>query len=192
MVLNLARPSNPFAPTKEPDWVIAGRSSEASKSTSRLSPARHGTQMTVSPNAPPESSSNASFLFPRHGDSPHQAFPSPSTPLSGSDVARKPAPPVPRKPALLSTSRAEPKGPWSRISASAQMRASNDHRVEGSSFDSRPNAVFSSQLPPPSTPDARGTPSNRGKTGTVVSRTILDEAGEVLEAIPSLQPVRRG
>ncbi|KAL8974010.1 MAG: hypothetical protein Q9197_001756 [Variospora fuerteventurae] len=170
----------------------AGRSPEASKSTSRLSPARHGTQMTVSPNARPESSSNASFLFPRHGDSPHQAFPSPSSPLSGSDVARKPAPPVPRKPALLSTSRAEPKGPRSRISAGAQMRASNDHRVEGSSFDSRPNAVFSSQLPPPSTPDAAGTPSNRGKTGAVVSRTILDEAGEGLEAIPSLQPVRPG
>ncbi|KAL8991409.1 MAG: hypothetical protein Q9177_000157 [Variospora cf. flavescens] len=192
MVLNLARPSNPFAPTNEPDWVIAGRSSEASKSTSRLSPARHGTQMTVSPNARPESSSNASFLFPRQGDSPHQAFPSPSSPLSGSDVARKPAPPVPRKPALLSTSRAQPKGPRSRISAGAQVRASNDHRIEGFSFDSRPNPVFSSQLPPPSTLDAPGTPSDRGKTGTVGSRTILDEAGEGLEAIPSLQPVRPG
>ncbi|KAL9060227.1 MAG: hypothetical protein Q9206_001143 [Seirophora lacunosa] len=191
MVLNLARPSNPFAPTNEPDWVKAGRSPEARTSTSQVPPTLRGTQVTISPNARPGSSSTASFPVFSNGDSRYQAPPSPSSPLSVPDVKRKPAPPVPKKPALLSTSHVGPKGFRSRVSADTHLHASNDRIIEGSSSKGGPNAIFSSRLFPPSALGAPATPSNRGKSSAVGSQNILDEAGEGLEAIPSLQPVRQ-
>lgn len=226
MVLNAARPSNPFTPTNELDWVMVDRSLEAGKSTSGsspppiLPPIRRGTRMTPPSNGLTGVSSNARILSGSSDVSSSKASTSPLSPLDSPDVKRKPAPPVPKKPPVLSRHIAGPGSPDGRTA----VVVPNSRGDEGPKSNQSVTTVFP---PPPRQTDSgrkvpetgtashpakvspntrrvsdqQGRPlpsalnppavsSSRREGSGISPQNILDEDDEGASVIPSLQPSR--
>jgi len=110
MTPNLSRPSNPFTPSDEPDWVrvdkesVAGQlptRSRASPIPPRKLPPPHGSTQSL-PQLPPRRviPQNDGTGTPR-SDSPASQMS--ALTLSTSAGSRKPAPPIPKKPTALSS-----------------------------------------------------------------------------------------
>ena len=108
-VLNNKRPKNPFTPSPEPDWVTVSRPSSHQgpgldgTSESRAPSMRQVSNQTQATNDRIHSRASSGVVSPpsrvaQHSNSPSVA----SVTSSTSSIIRKPAPPVPKKPALLS------------------------------------------------------------------------------------------
>lgn len=112
---NPNRPSNPFTASDEPDWVKVDRSSSAERADFRSHSATDGTaKPAVTRGLPPlfTFAESAPQLPPRPSSSQAQtdgtftgrsSSPSSIPIRPSSSLSRKPAPPVPKKPATLSS-----------------------------------------------------------------------------------------
>ena len=219
-VLNPQRPSNPFTPSPEPDWVTVSRPSSSrdtgdqtgkpSGSASRKLPPPYNPgqppAFAVPPpidtwQAPPSSKSNT--------QSPSTA----SVTSSTSSITRKPAPPVPNKPALLST-------PNRRASQTSRDTVPEQTQNQPLSPTGRqkppPVAGATTRFSPPPPPrratgpvadtqiplrgvreavtrsDGPSLPPRRRRNGEPTNNGLMDEdAGGGGLDIPSLRPQRR-
>ncbi|KAL8895651.1 MAG: hypothetical protein Q9207_008078 [Kuettlingeria erythrocarpa] len=226
IALNPKRPSNPFSPTSEPDWVMVGwsqegRDSESRKNTPPLPPARRGTQATRSPDGHTDACTSAKALSTNSGVASSRAPTSSSSSLTASDLRRKPAPPVPKKPALLSTlsagtdsprrnSTVDSSIPSSAIPATdsrpnvAAIPQSPSRRIgpgtttpsaeldlRSSTLSAKPTSVSQRQKTP-SAEQSAGIPPGKGRGGGHGRRNLLDDDDEGARLIPALQPSRPG
>ncbi|KAL8829894.1 MAG: hypothetical protein Q9170_005979 [Blastenia crenularia] len=154
MALNPARPSNPFTMTSEPDWVLVDRSQEGkpSGSESRTPPAppsRRDTRISPSSNSQSGVQRSRPELALDIGAPGAKTQAGSFSPLVASDLRRKPAPPVPKKPALLSSLSAGPESSRGKVSREPQPTISKGHIDQGSKNTSRPNKVITTPPPPP-------------------------------------------
>ncbi|KAL8857048.1 MAG: hypothetical protein Q9178_006340 [Gyalolechia marmorata] len=213
VMLNPLRPANPFTATTEPDWIAAGRPRKPGGSERRIrTPPKLPAPRTIqnSPRPPDrelEASSTISTpnLFNEELASPTLASPlrSPTT----SSVRRKPAPPVPKKPLLLSNPGREPKiHPRSDDSQHAEdfmtgidcdafVPALAPRNGSGTAISqagrSTSTAAHNDRPPPPSSFKSRTLlTSRRGGDKDSGRETLLDQDDEGAETIPSLQPLR--
>ncbi|KAL8675308.1 MAG: hypothetical protein Q9168_000265 [Polycauliona sp. 1 TL-2023] len=186
VILNPMRPPNPFTATKEPDWIMVGRSEEPRRAERRTS---------TLPSPP--------------GVRPMPPFPSPRRSSTAASMRRKPAPPVPKKPALLSKSGT---GPANRPLDSSGHTSSDDStsgdrssasfstpsqpKISGATI---PQAMPPSSMagnkqgqPPPSSflPRNLSSPRGVGDRGSG-GENLLDQDDEGAKMIPTLQPQRR-
>lgn len=221
MVLNPARPSNPFSLTTEPDWVMVGRAKdygypERNSSIPPAPPSRRGDRRLPPPaNDHPDKSRNALTLATSHGSETSTATMSPLSPSNESDIRRKPAPPVPKKPALLSSpstgasnsprrilegasgdrvintsDRTVPPPAPPRRTASGTTLPRNRPAPHSSSLGGIPT---SSGQRPPSALQRPHPPSRRdGDSSSSPSSNLLDEDIVDGGTIPSLKPLRPG
>ena len=202
-VLNIERPQNPFIPTDEPDW-------EASRATTKRSPALnydHGKDQkshdvsSVSDWGNPVPLENNLGLLREEvelrGGGSRRSSQSPAVSKSP-NVARKTAPPVPKKPALLSSPHASQEG---KINDRESMSRSI---TGGQSFFNVEAKRNFPPTPPPGRNRQQGKdgrraigsdepPSSPRDIGTIVpvSNALMDDEIEGANTIPSLQPVRR-
>lgn len=202
-MLNNHRPSNPFHPSPEPDWVTVSRPS-SSKTSHKLPP-------PLKPVQSPASTLPQGQRTPRGVPNP----PSPSTASiassTSSTISRKPAPPVPRKPALLSRSSndqssltdtpyktfntpsstaSSARKPESPGQMSKGLASPPPRRASGLSSGS-PNATVSSrQVSDSAQYDGPPLPSRRGGGGKSSSVGLMDEDDGGVVGIPSLQPLQ--
>ena len=169
MIVNPARPSNPFGLTSEPDWVVVGRPQETGSPASRSSP-----RPVTLPRTKTKSTSSLDGQQKSHGMTPvltisnniptSTTVTSPLSPSVASDVKRKPAPPIPKKPALLSTSSIGAERPNNRTvgeSKTAIPNSSND----GERWNiGNPKSTLPPAPPPSQRPDS-DIPSSRTGLG---------------------------
>lgn len=203
-VLNIERPRNPFMPTNEPDW-------EATRATARRNPAlnydyrKDRKSYDLSPVSdwndplPPGNSSGLlrEEVELRETES-RRSSQSPAMSKSP-NVIRKTAPPIPKKPALLSNPYNSREGKVDDQGKSASMSLTGGQNV----FDDEVKRTF-----PPSPPPGRnrqqkqdrrrgkgsdGPPPSPRDIGTIVSASsaLMDDEIEGANTIPSLQPVCR-
>jgi len=108
-VPNPRRPSNPFTPTTEPDWIVVPKyasspsyrgPSTPSSTLSKSSPQTSATSLHRIPSGRGVINGGASSFVP---PLPSRASSFASSTSSSASLARKPAPPVPKKPVLLSS-----------------------------------------------------------------------------------------
>ena len=172
-VLNEKRPSNPFTPTTEPDWKTKSTPVRAKSRTTTLrdpqsaQPRFNGTQ-ALSSKADQDTKEQEAAA-----KAPILRTPSVVSTLSTtSSVTRKPAPPVPRKPPLLTRpSDQQPKPPQGTAKSAI-----------------KPTPVL--------TPVDDGPPLPPRRTRAEVRNTkgLMDEDDDSLDragSIPSLQPTRK-
>ena len=202
-MLNIERPRNPFIATDEPDW-------EATRATARRSPAlnydyrKDRKSYDVSPvpdwNDPLPIEDSSGLLREevelREAES-RRSSQSPAMSKSP-NVERKTAPPIPKKPALLSNPHNSQEGKVDDQGKSAS-RLSGGQNV----FDEEAKRGF-----PPTPPPGRnrqqkedrrralgsdGLPPSPKNNSTIVSASsaLMDDEIEGANTIPSLQPVRR-
>ena len=190
-MLNIERPRNPFIPTDEPDW-------KASKATIRRSPApsydhrmdRKSHDVSPVPDwddsLPLEKSSGLlrEQVELRGGESRHSS--------QSLNVARRTAPPIPKKPALLSNphNSQESKINDQAKSASRPLPGGQNLLYEEAkkSFPATPPPGRNRQR----ATESDGPPSPRNIGAVVsVSNALMDDEIEGANTIPSLQPVRR-
>ena len=202
-VLNIERPRNPFIPTDEPDW-------EATRATARRSPAlnydyrKDRKSYDVSPvsdwndSLQPENSSG--LLGEEVGLRETESRRSSQLPAMSKspNVIRKTAPPIPKKPALLSNPQNSREGKFDYQGKSASMSLTGGQNV----FDEEAKGSFP-PIPPPGRnrhqkqdgrrkgPDEP--PPSPRDIGTVVSvsSALMDVEIAGANTVPSLQPVRR-
>ncbi|KAL8970521.1 MAG: hypothetical protein Q9183_001480 [Haloplaca sp. 2 TL-2023] len=109
VVLNPARPLNPFSPTREPDWVMMAKAKETelperNSSTPPVPPSRRGDRRLAplqlehlgNPRTPLS-------LAPAHASVIPATPASPPSSAIEPNMQRKPAPPIPKKPTVLSS-----------------------------------------------------------------------------------------
>ncbi|KAF2239352.1 hypothetical protein EV356DRAFT_502391 [Viridothelium virens] len=173
---NPNRPSNPFAPSSEPDWV---KVEKPPGGLSRTSSWQVDGSSDAKPPPPPRNLPSRKLPPPinpppNNGTIPHLLDRSPSISSTASDRAsilskqtsRKPAPPIPKKPKNLSSPTAEPSSPAT-------------------------STVSDAPLPPPrsSIPSAKSTPTPPApRRGTAVAAALSRQApGELKTASPVLR-----
>ncbi|KAL8852415.1 MAG: hypothetical protein Q9221_002721 [Calogaya cf. arnoldii] len=210
MILNPMRPPNPFTTANEPDWIMIGRSAEPGGSERRASnpptpPFPRGIRSSLQP---PDSKPEASSLLSNQVFS-KDVLASPAPPSlrrssTASSVRRKPAPPVPKKPPLLSKS--------GTGSSNRPIDAEEHTLSEDLMNGDRSNASLSPQSsrkgssmataqvglsgdkehqPPPSSSQSRTLPTpRRGEDRGSGRGNLLDQDDEGAKTIPSLQPLR--
>jgi len=226
-ILNKQRPSNPFTPTEEPDWVVVGDAPSRMTSTSRTTsqhrldyPASTGSRTLPPPFTPGQLHSSKDTRDPMRVQAPYQeprsrASSQVSTKSTTSSMARKPAPPIPKKPALLT--RPSDLGISLDVKANAGERSSISRpppaarNISTNGVDPEyplppqrmtgavPTGASGVQQPPrmassmqqPSESDGRLLPPRRTGTGVSSPKGLMDEDNEGASAIPSLQPTRR-
>ena len=195
-MLNIERPQNPFIPTNEPDW-------EVSRATARGSPALnydHGkdrkSHLLVSDWDHPLPPANSSDLLRKEVELREGGSRGSS---QSPNLARKTAPPIPKKPALLSNPHN------SQESKIGDQGESASTHLTGGKNDVNEEAKRSS---PPAPPPGRnrqqkrdgqrtivsdGPPPSPRNVGAIfsVSNALMDDEIEGADTIPSLQPVRR-
>ncbi|KAG7007150.1 inositol-1,4,5-trisphosphate 5-phosphatase 1 [Physcia stellaris] len=205
-MLNPQRPSNPFTPSPEPDWVtVSPPSSYQGPGAAQMDGARKVSTRQASskfPTSSPTQTSSVSRAASK-GAPPAKARQDPSsqsqapTAPSTSSVSRKPAPPVPKKPALLSTPSEQ---------AVDTTRSSAAPSQPPSAPKPRPTAEITTVFPPPPR-RATGSPSTASPLRQASSRDangprrtsrkapdLMDDDGDDggAKMIPALQPQRRG
>ena len=202
-VLNIERPRNPFIPTDEPDW-------QASRATTKRNLALnydHGKDQkshdvsSVSDWNDPLPLENSLGLLREEvelrGGESRRSSQSPAISKSP-NVARKTAPPIPKKPALLSNPHNS-----QEVKINDQGESMSRSVTGGQSFFNEEARRSSPPTPPPRRnkqqkkdgPRAigsNGPPISPSNIGTIfsVSNTLLDDEIEGANTIPSLQPVR--
>lgn len=156
-MLNPRRPPNPFTTTTEPDWIMIPASKDHRTSEGRINPppippSRRGTQKVPVPHAIRPSDSGDTQASGLNQDMPASpTFTNLSRTSTASSVRRKPAPPVPKKPPLLSASSAGPDDRSVISPKDTNTNALNGHRAEDQTTRTRVDTFF----PPP--PRRRGT-----------------------------------
>lgn len=211
MVLNPARPPNPFSATHEPDWVMIagtdefGKAERKSQTTPAPSTRLEERRLPLSPSGHLGRSGSASGMVNAVNYGTSETPQSPSSALTDRSVERKPAPPVPKKPVLLSDpstgpnrslgnvsnigtqipASAPPPGNYTSANHASNAQSSSPR---GSSINAKPRSKGSrptsaSQPPPP--PPRRGT-----KRSTARTDLLDDDIGDEGIKIPSLQPLR--
>ncbi|KAL8952292.1 MAG: hypothetical protein Q9222_001781 [Ikaeria aurantiellina] len=210
MVLNPDRPPNPFTATKEPDWT-------SNKGFKKLPDIGQG---KTPPPAPPSKRGRGNELHKGAQSASSDAttsidqVESPLSPSTASEVRRKPAPPVPRKPAVLSSTETDAstgtKNGSEQGSTTARESPGHDRNMHSDRLGRATPAIFPRQISPlmdsPSaTPGSNGfkdpsraaglsqSPLSSGKGRSKTSgrrENILDEDSEGALGIPSLQPLR--
>ena len=216
-ILNERRPLNPFTTTKEPDWVMIPKASEnrpllepSNGSVilppgSGQNPRRLPPPFNPTPN-PPMSAGQDSTQVQSSASSQRSRTSSQESGIS--TFSRKPAPPVPKKPALLSkTSDQNPdqgdrntdrggtgtaRSPLPNATRSLPTLDATapplPRRTPGRSPVAREQEVF-----PQRSPEADGPPlPPRRPEGPQNSMGLMDDDIEGASAIPSLQPQRHG
>ncbi|KAL9582593.1 MAG: hypothetical protein Q9203_005426 [Teloschistes exilis] len=211
MVLNPARPSNPFAATHEPDWVMIARTEEFGKAerksqTVPAPPTRLEEQrLPLSPSGHPGRSGSASGMVNAVSYGKSENPPSPSSTSADPSVGHKPAPPVPKKPVLLSTPSTGPNRSLGNVSkigtqipasapalgrytsangpSNAQLSTPGGSSINAKPRSNGPRPTSASRPPPP--PPRRGT-----KRSTARTDLLDDDIGDEGTTIPSLQPLR--
>ncbi|KAL8694146.1 MAG: hypothetical protein Q9218_001143 [Villophora microphyllina] len=229
MMVNPARPSNPFSATHEPDWVMVARTKEfrergGKSHTPPAPPTPRGerrshngdrasviralsghSQQDLRQTFDPRRSAGAMKTVISDGFGTTNTPNSPSSTSTDSSVRRKPAPQVPKKPAMLSTSSSGPgnipkslpsddthnpnfvsKPPPRRDSSTSNPksgRLSDPRRaslnVKPTSSNPRPPSAF--QPPPP--------PSRRGIDSSITQNNLLDEdIGDIGSLMKPLRP----
>ncbi|CAO1602095.1 Inositol-1,4,5-trisphosphate 5-phosphatase 1 [Xanthoria calcicola] len=214
MVLNPMRPPNPFTATNESDWIMVGRSAEAEASERKTStpPSRIRSPLQP-PDRKPEASSRRSTQMFSEDVLASPTLPSPrrsSTASTAAGVRRKPAPPVPKKPPLLSRSGT---GPSDRPMQATEPNPAEDDFRNGdgnnasspspsswkglgtSTSPARPSPFTEggNKVPwaPPSSSQPRALPTPGGAEDRGNGReNLLDQDDEGAKTIPSLQPLR--
>lgn len=162
LVPNQNRPSNPFTPSDEPDWVKIDRAPSAEPSLSRNRAAKSVAARKLPP--PYTSSDSLPQLPPQQPiaqiDGPVTSRPdSPASVKSVrirsiSTVSRKPAPPVPKKPMMLSSPTTQrPSDPLNDVSVASETSAPPTvppprRSMAGSRLSKPPPEVTRPQLPP--------------------------------------------
>ncbi|KAI4256975.1 MAG: hypothetical protein LQ352_001864 [Teloschistes flavicans] len=213
MVLNPARPPNPFSTTHEPDWVMIARTkgfgeAERKSPTAPAPPTRlRERRLPLSPSGHPGESGSALDMITAVEYGTSKTPPSPSSASTDPSIGRKPAPPVPRKPALLSTPSTTPNkslrnnsnsgthtpapAPPPRRDTSASITPNAQSSIaHGSPLNAKPRSngprPSSASQPPPS-------PLRRGTSRSTARHDLLDEdIGDLGTTIPTLQPLRPG
>ncbi|KAL8872853.1 MAG: hypothetical protein Q9174_001584 [Haloplaca sp. 1 TL-2023] len=216
VALNPARPLNPFSPTREPDWVMVAEAEESELPGRRSSaprlppcrgegrrPARSQLEYPESPRAPLAPTSARALEIPA---TPASLL----SPAVEPNLRRKPAPPVPRKPAVLSISNAGP-GHHGRhmLDAYSEQGASIDStrpplplcQQSGLSTTNTPIsqpispenvAVSKGQQPSEAKPSSDLSSRMDGDRSDQPSDSLLDDAIEDGGMIPSLKPSQLG
>ena len=203
-MLNIERPRNPFIPTDEPDW-------EVSRATAKRSPAlghdhrKDRKSHDVSPvsawNDPLPLENSLGLLREevelRGGESTHSGQ-SPAVSKSP-NVARRTAPPIPKKPALLSN-----------LHNSQESKINDQGKFASRPLTGGQNVLYEEakrSFPPTPLPGRNrqqnkdgqraigsdGLPPSPRNVGAIVSvsNALMDDEIEGANTIPSLQPVRR-
>ncbi|KAL8661810.1 MAG: hypothetical protein Q9202_005236 [Teloschistes flavicans] len=213
MVLNPARPPNPFSTTHEPDWVMIARTkgfgeAERKPPTAPAPPTRlreRRLPLSLSGHLGESGSALDMITAVEYGTS--KTLLSPSSASTDPSIGRKPAPPVPRKPALLSTPSTTPNkslrnnsnsgthapapAPPPRRDTSASITPNAQSSIaHGSPLNTKPRSngprPSSASQPPPS-------PLRRGTSRSTARHDLLDEdIGDLGTTIPTLQPLRPG
>ena len=217
VVLNPARPLNPFSPTREPDWVMIAKAKETGlperkSSSPQVPPSRRGDRRLAplqleyldNPRAPLSLASAHTSEIP--------ATPaSPPSPAIEPKMQRKPAPPIPKKPAVLS-SRSTGPGDYGRNvlgETFGRENASTDDTKPAlaprrltdlgstNSWMSQPYArgdmlVTNGPRAPAAEPSPHLLSSMDGNRGGQSNDNLLDVAIEEGGTIPSLKPSRPG
>ena len=195
-MLNLERPPNPFTPTEQPDW-------KASKTTARKSYARihdslddrntHNLSQTSARSQPPQPGITLTGEATPRLDTLGKSRQLSATSMS-LNMAPKAAPPIPKKPALLSN-----------------RQHSHESRTSEGNFTSRPplggQIAFDdgakTKFPPPPhrirqpkiyrQQESDGPPLPPRSTSVTIpfQNQLMDNDNEEASAIPSLQPTRR-
>ena len=204
---NPNRPSNPFTPTDEPDWVKVPRP-QPQPSAQPLPPAQknrndslssRGARQLPPPFNPADFAGNTPINpnFTRdRGDLQRPAVPTRRTSVASqastqsSNISRKPAPTVPKKPPLLSSPSNTPNPQFSGL-RSPQISTSPE--VSGPPQPPRPNGQSAglnrpssqsisqkTQTPPPPVPEPRG------------SRKLQRKVSEKLPPLPPRRPDANG
>lgn len=128
-MLNRARPSNPFTATTEPDWVMVARSQEVRKSRDKpVPPSRRGTRVSSTMDGHSGAYHDAPAAAQKHGVPASEVQTGSPSPSKASDVLRKPAPPVPKKPALLSTLSTGPDTAQIPARRESKLSTTDDHK----------------------------------------------------------------
>lgn len=195
-MLNVDRSHNPFTPTNELDWKAIETTPGGShtlkydkikdRNSHRLSPTPHGSQPwpldtnrhslreEVAPRGPNWRSSSQSSVV-----------------LISSNIARKAAPPIPKKPTLLSNreySQESRNHEQEKPTSSRSPSGGQTTFVDGTktSFSSPP--LYGQQAT-----ESDGPALPPRSVGAIVSvpNGLLDDDNEGASAIPSLQPIRR-
>lgn len=199
--LNTQRPSNPFAPSLEPDW----------KESPRAPPTHPGSTMNADPrnlsalggrqSYPLEADSNTKLgLSSNHALSP-RTHDQPGTISGSKSVARKPAPPVPKKPTLLTKhggqqATNESNIPGEEIPESSVSRAERRARIgvtKVGDLAGEPMTSESSQGHQQSMTEVDNLPlpTRRRVTATSKPGGLMDDDDDRAIGIPPLQPVRK-
>ena len=195
-MLNLERPPNPFTPTEQPDW-------KASKTTARKSYAHkydsledrntHRLSQTSDRSHPLPADIKSMGEAALRGDTLRKSRQSSATSMS-LNVAPKAAPPIPKKPALLSNRQ------HSHESWTSERRLASRPPLGGQiAFDDGAKTEFP---PPPDQirqqkiygqPGSHGPPLPPRSTSGIVpfQNGLMDDDNIEASAIPSLQPTRR-
>ncbi|KAL8995694.1 MAG: hypothetical protein Q9169_004627 [Polycauliona sp. 2 TL-2023] len=213
--LNPVRPSNPFAATNEPDWIMVGRSGglgmpEGRATTPPRLPSPTETRRSLQP--PGNKTEATGSISPHVSSKDGRASPALPTPRRSSvatSTTRKPAPPVPKKPAILSNP-----GTGSRnLPLNVSEHTSNDNTAfadgrkaslsSPSQWKGSSVAISSARLPPTMTESKEGRPPMSSLLPRTLStprgagdrssggRNLLDQDDEGAKTIPTLQPQRR-
>ncbi|KAL8942373.1 MAG: hypothetical protein Q9216_001693 [Gyalolechia sp. 2 TL-2023] len=132
VTLNPARPSNPFTLTTEPDWILVARSQEARNLGEKASkppapPSRYGTRSSPTSSGRPGPYQSAPDVAPRYGMSALKTQTHSLSPSKASEILHKPAPPIPRKPPLLSALSVRPDSPQSRPNRESKSPTTDEH-----------------------------------------------------------------
>ena len=195
--LNTKRPQNPFIPTDEPDW----KWSEARRSPIvRYDNRKDWESYSISPTSGWNEPLPVGTSFDLPGDNvtlrednSKCSSQSPVVSMS-SNVARKMAPPVPKKPALLSNSqRSQEKKINNQESTSRPPPGGQTIFDDGAKKGLPPSPLRrSKQQGTRETGFDESYPSPRSIGAIVsVSNGLMDEEIEGASTIPSLQPMRR-
>ena len=196
------RPRNPFAPTYEPDWK-ASKTTPGGSHALKYDKLKHRNSYRILPNSdetqPFPLDTNRSSL--KEGTALRGPNSRDSNQLSvlstSSNVARKAAPPIPKKPALLSNRQNTEESTnyeWGTITSSRPPSRGHTTLDDGATtgfpppqqvtkqqafYGQQATESFGPPLPPRSTGDIISTPND-----------LMDDDNEGASAIPSLQPMR--
>ena len=202
-LLNVDRPQNPFTLTDEPDWKTGGNKTEGGhtfrydrlkdRNSHRLSPESNGSQRL------PLDISRDSLRNEVALRGPNLRSSSPSSVVSmSSNAAGQAAPPIPKKPALLSNrkhsqgsrSNEGGKSTSSGPPSGGQITLGDGART---GFPPPPQRTEQQKTYGQQATESNGPPLPPRRGGAIVSAPngLMDDDDYGTSAIPSLQPMRR-
>ena len=214
--LNERRPNNPFAETSEPDWRMVQKLEADSKKSTGLNgirPSEESVPSRIRTLAPPFVDGTTSILRSSRAASTNPSVTEDPRPRSSSKVSqdttisnitRKPAPPVPKKPSILSEREKQRRAYDCRNidKSQAGWRADLDKTTLERAIGNDRIATYSQGRQDPARPGETTETLGPGDGGPPLSPRkidmdsqpvagLMDKQDEDARAIPSLQPQRR-